>query len=164
MTEFFGGSKGGLTSEGPGDRIEPDENYRRRVTADGREIIDKATYSTLTRSYLNDGGLIIRGEEADKHLGPAHHASYISGAKIAFIRDDATVSDVLEEMMHAKQDRRGDYKDLPPYEAWLRKERDAQNYLLSVIEKYKIPESETLETRGNLANYEAKLRDYLEGR
>ena len=45
-------------------------------------------------------------EEAARHLEmTGASASYFAGANVAFIADDATVSGVLEEMYHAKQDR-----------------------------------------------------------
>lgn len=93
----------------------------------GQQIIDKATYSKLVKEFLNDGGIIIRGEEADRFLEKQRaYASYLVGSKIAFIRDGATVSDVLEEMYHAKQDRRGDYNNLIFDEMILSREIDAQ--------------------------------------
>ena len=161
INDFFGS---GLSREPEHDIINSSENTRRRLADDGREIVDQATYHKLTKSFLNDGGIIIRGEDAESHLGANNHAAYVPGAKVAFIRDDATVSDVLEEMMHAKQDRRGDYNELSSDEILLRREIDAQHYLLSVIDKYKIPESETLETRNNLNYYEEKLKQLLERR
>lgn len=136
------------------------ENTRRRIADDGHEIIDKPTYNKLTKSFIKSGGLIIRGKEADRFLGTQAHAAYIVGGKIAFIRDDATISDVLEEMYHALQDKRHDYGENPDRIGTTKREIDAQNYLLSVAEKYKIPESETAETLANLRSYEKELEAY----
>ncbi len=138
------------------------EQHRRRIGAQGQEIIDKPTYSRLTRTFLNDGGVIVRGEDAARHLeGQGAYASYVNGGKIAFIRDDATVSDVLEEMYHAEQDRKNMFSDCSYSEMMLRREIDAQRYLLSVAEKYKIPVEETETTRRNLVAYEARLEQIL---
>lgn len=112
---------------------------------------------------MNDGGIIIRGEDAARHLeGQGAYASYMEGGKIAFIRDDATVSDVLEEMYHAEQDRKKMFSALPDKELILCREIDAQHYLLSVAKKYKIPIEETEVTRKNLAKYEELLKQYLD--
>lgn len=138
------------------------ENTRRRIADDGHEIIDKPTYNKLTKSFTKSGGMIIRGEEADRFLGNRAHASYIAGDRIAFIRDNATVSDVLEEMYHALQDKRHDYGVIPDEEGVTRREIDAQNYLLSVAEKYKIPEEETAETLANLEGYKRRLAEIME--
>lgn len=138
------------------------EQRRRKIGAQGQEIIDKPTYSRLTRTFLNDGGVIIRGADAAHHLERlGAYASYMTGGKIAFIRDDATVSDVLEEMYHAEQDRKKMFSDYPDREMMLRREIDAQRYLLSMAEKYKIPIEETNITRENLAKYEDCLQEIL---
>ncbi|MCD8008150.1 MAG: phage head morphogenesis protein [Clostridiales bacterium] len=72
------------------------EMTRRKIGEQGQEIIDKATYNKLTRKFVKNGGVIIRGEEAKRHLeSVGAYASYITGADAAFIRNDATVSDVL---------------------------------------------------------------------
>ena len=49
-----------------------------------------------------------------------------------------------------------------PKERFLLNEIDAQKYLLSVADKYRIPESELEVTRNNLANYEKELEGYYE--
>lgn len=135
---------------------------RRRIGTQGQQIIDKATYSKLVKEFLNDGGIIIRGEEADRFLEKqGAYASYLVGSKIVFIRDGATVSDVLEEMYHAKQDRRGDYNNLIFDEMVLRREIDAQKYSLKMSEKYKIPIEETQVTTQNLKTYQLKLQEFL---
>lgn len=46
---------------------------RRRIGTQGQQIIDKATYSKLVKEFLNDGGNIIRGEEADRFLEKREH-------------------------------------------------------------------------------------------
>ena len=85
------------------------------------------------------------------------YASYMPGGNFAFIRDDATVSDVLEEMYHAMQERKNMFSTYPSEEILVRREIDAQKYLIAVAKKYKIPAEETEVTRKNLANYEAML-------
>ena len=130
------------------------ELTRRRKAEDGHEIIDQPTFNKLTKSFIKAGGIIIRGEEAAQHLKTVGaSASYMADANIAFIADDATVSDVLEEMCHAKQDRADGFGKLK-YEVLLRREIEAQQYLISVAEKYKIPPEETDVTKRNLKYYE----------
>ena len=136
---------------------------RRRIGAQGQQIIYKAAYNKLVKEFLNYGGIIIRGEEADRFLEKqGAYASYLVGSKIAFIRDGATISDVLDEMYHAKQDRRGDYNNLVFSEMILRREIDAQKYLLKMSEKYKIPIIEEIQvTTQNLKTYQLKLQEFL---
>lgn len=136
---------------------------RRRIGEQGQEIIDKPTYNKLTKDFLKRGGLIIRGQVAKNHLKIMEaYASYLWNANIAFIRDDATVSDVLEEMYHAFQDRKNmfsEYKDA--YERYLRLEIDAQKYLLKVKNRYKIPTDEIDQTKKALLYYQNELVKYL---
>lgn len=135
----------------------------RRANARNLQIIDKPTYNKLTSDFLKHDGIIIRGEEAAKHLGDTHSASYLPSLNTAFIRDDATVSEVLEEMYHAEQDRKNMFGDTLTTEVWLRREIDAQKHLLSLSEKYKIPQEEIEVTKGNLEQYEAELKKLLGG-
>lgn len=138
------------------------EQQRRRIGSQGQEIIDKPTYHKLTRDFLRRGGIIIRGEDAVQHLRlQGAYASYMMGGDVAFIRDDATVSDVLEEMYHAEQDRKKMFSEYLDNEMLIRREIDAQKYLLSVAEKYKIPVEEAEVTRQNLAMYEVRLNQIL---
>lgn len=141
------------------------EQRRRKTGERGQEIIDKPTYNKLTKDFLKHGGLIIRGEEAVKHLEKqGAYASYFMGGNFAFIRDDATVSDVLEEMYHALQDRKNMFAEYSQEEMLIRREIDAQKYLISVAERYKIPIEETNVTKQNLANYEERLKERLNGK
>ena len=135
----------------------------RRANARSLQIIDKPTYNKLTSDFLKHDGIIIRGEEAAKHLGDTHSASYLPSLNTAFIRDDATISEVLEEMYHAEQDRKNMFGDTLTTEVWLRREIDAQKHLLSLSEKYKIPQEEIEVTKGNLEQYENELKKLLGG-
>ena len=144
-----------------GDKVNI-EMPRRRQAQDGHEIIDKPTYHKLTNWFIKSGGVIIRGEEATKHLAfSGASASYIAGANAAFITDDATVSDVLEEMYHARQDRAKKFGEITEDLVWLKREIDAQKYLLNSAEKYKIPAEQTATTLQNLKRYEELLEAAL---
>lgn len=141
------------------------ETFRRRIGEQGQEIIDKPTYNKLTRNFLRRGGIIIRGEIADKHLkNQGAYAAYMTGGNLAFIRDDATVSDVLEEMYHAEQDKKKAYGDGLTREILLRREIDAQKHLIAVAKKYKIPNRETEVTVKNLERYLKALDELLAGK
>ena len=138
------------------------ELLRRRIGTQGQQIIDKPTYHKLTKDFIKHGGIIVRGKEAERHLEKqGAYASYFMGGNFAFIRDDATVSDVLEEMYHAEQDRKNMFSEYPDREILVRREIDAQKYLISVAEKYKIPIEETEITQLNLKKYEARLSEIL---
>lgn len=138
------------------------EMYRRKIGSRGREVIDKPTYSKLTKKFVRTGGVIIRGEEAKRHLDNiGKGASYCRGGYYAYIRDDATISEVLEEMYHAQQDRNGMFNEYPEDEIQIRREIDAQHYLISMEKRYKIPVEEQQETRQSLNEYEEDLKALL---
>lgn len=162
LVDITPGSNGGDTVKVyEGEKIPHNTEMTRRKTADdGHEIIDKPTYQKLTKSFLNSGGIIIRGEIAMKHLEKVGaNASYMAGGNIAFISDDATISDVLEEMYHAKQDRANMFGALSENaDVLLKREIDAQKYLLKVAKKYKIPVEETKKTLKNLKIYKELLK------
>ena len=155
--------KGGTTEEWEARRNDTGtELLRRRIGTRGQQIIDKPTYHKLTKDFIKHGGIIVRGKEAERHLEKqGAYASYFMGGNFAFIRDDATVSDVLEEMYHAEQDRKNMFSEYPDREILVRREIDAQKYLISVAEKYKIPIKETEITQLNLKKYEAQLSEIL---
>ena len=142
------------------------EQYRRkdsthRKTINGKKIIDKPTYNKLTKEFLKHDGIIIRGERADSHLKDGNSASYVPGMNVAFIRDNATISDVLEEMYHAKQDRMNMYGDNLTAIVIEKREIDAQKYLISVEKRYKIPLEEMEQTKANLKYHEKLLAELL---
>ena len=151
-----------------GERAEKWEMLRtiNRVKAeDGHVIIDDRTYKKLTETFLKNDGLIIRGEEAKRHLEIMNaYAAYLPGLNAAYIRDDATVSDVLEEMYHAEQDRMHMFGVIMDEEVRLRREIDAQKYLLRMTKRYKIPLEEMKVTKQNLIDYERMLKEFLKGR
>lgn len=134
----------------------------RRIGSKGQQIIDVPTYNKLTKEFRKNGGMIIRGEEAEEHLKkrPAH-ASYLSPLNTAVISDEATISDVLEEMYHAEQDRLNMFGSVVDKEVRLRREIDAQKYMLELVDKYKIPHDEVETTKRNLKHYEEELEKHL---
>lgn len=134
----------------------------RRLGSQGQQIIDKPTYKKITKAFLKRGGIIISGDEAKEHLKNVHaYAAYLPSFNTAFISDEATVSEVIEEMYHAEQDFKRMYGEFADEEVVLRREIDAQKYLLSLTEKYKIPKEEVELTKYNLSKYEKDLEEYL---
>lgn len=157
----------GLTKTAASGKIE-NEMYRRKIGKNGQEIIEKPLYNKLTKKFVRNGGIIIRGEEAEQHLKDMAYASYLPSLNAAFISDEPSVSDVLEEMYHAEQDRINMFGNLSTSgdkctEILLRREIDAQKHLLSLTDKYKIPQSEVDVTKANLTHYEEQLKELLRG-
>ena len=80
------------------------------------------------------------------------------------ISDEATISDVLVEMYHAKQDRLNMFGSVIDREVHLKREIDAQKYMLGLVDKYKIPDEEVEMTKRNLKYYEEELQKFLKER
>lgn len=147
-------------------RFEVLETYRKgrthRKNVEGVEIIDETTYNKLIRKVKKNGGIIIRGtKEVEEHLARNGSTASCIGDIILFSKN-ATISDVLEETYHFEQNLKKMNNRKPAQERLLLNEIDAQKYLLSVADKYHIPEVELVVTRENLANYEKALEEYYE--
>lgn len=148
------------------DRFDKLETYRKgnthRKNVDGIEIIDEVTYNKLIRNAKRNGGVIIRGtSEVEEHLAKNGSTASCIGDVLLFSKN-ATISDVLEETYHFNQNLKKMNHNKPAKERLLLNEIDAQNYLLSVSDKYHIPESELEVTKKNLADYEKALEEYYE--
>ena len=126
--------------------------------------IEASTNSFKTPIFKGYSGCVLFGIIVASRAKVAPFAHCLLGGsapKPFYIRDEATVSDVLEEMYHAEQDRQNKYGTVLTEEVLLRREIDAQKYLISVTEKYKIPAEEVEVTKANLAMYEEKLEALL---
>lgn len=136
------------------------EFLRRKKSAVVSKVIDPYIYNKLTKKFVENGGLIIRGEDAKRHLSASKaKASYLPEANTAFILDDATISDVLEEMYHAKQEREKMFGEMKDRRVFLLREIDAQKHLLKAAKRYRIPIEETVETKRNLKYYLEQLKE-----
>lgn len=79
-----------------------------------------------------------------------------------FFRLKVSISSILEETHHVRQNRRGLNNDKSePLSSWLN-EIDAKKYLLQVSRKYGIPREEIKITKLQLKQYEEALKTYLE--
>ncbi len=124
--------------------------------------VNEHLYNSQKNYVERHGGIIIRGgADVEKHLDEMK-ADASSVGDVIFLREVASTSEVLEEVFHFKQHKRGDYADADEQEMTVRREIDAQRYLLSVARRYNIPESETKQTKMALAEYERRL-DSIEG-
>ena len=136
--------------------------FTRRKVGERGEVIDKPTYNKLTRDFLRRGGLIYQDKNAEENLDKmGAGAAYLPSFNTILFRADPTISEVLEETFHAQQDRRGAFSNYPNDEILLRREIQAQEYLLSMTNKYKIPLEEQLKTEENLKHYRDTLEELL---
>ena len=127
----------------------------------GLEIIDEPTFNKITKKVRKMGALIIKGDsEATTHLERANATAACLGDILLF-RDDATVSDVLEEVYHFKQNRIGLNNDKESVLRIILNEIDAKEYVLLQAKKYKISQAEIEITKAHLEYYKNELKSYM---
>ena len=130
----------------------------RYVSDSGAAVIQKPLYDKLVKPIIKAGGMVLRGSpEVEMHLQSQNATASTLGDVIMF-RSDATTSDVLEETHHFRQTRSGMNADKPEALRSVLNEIDAKEYLISVADKYKIPEDETKLTKQQLDGYRGILK------
>lgn len=133
-----------------------------RKVENGVEIIDQPTYNKLIQPVLKNGGKVYRGTaEIEQHLEKNNASASTIGDVILF-RKNVTVSDVLEETFHFKQNIQKRNGDKPLKEQIILNEIEAKEYVLSRQKKYHIPDSEVEQTRNQLESYKKELSEYYE--
>ena len=133
-----------------------------RKVENGVEIIDQPTYNKLIQPVLKNGGKVYRGTaEIEQHLEKNNASASTIGDVILF-RKNVTVSDVLEETFHSKQNIQKRNSDKPLKEQIILNEIEAKEYVLSCQKKYHIPDSEVEQTRNQLESYKKELSEYYE--
>lgn len=137
------------------------EMYRRKIASDGHEIIDKATFHKLTNKFRKNGGHIIQDEQGEEYLKSRNAAAiFWAGDNTVVLRREPTVSEVAEEMFHAQQHRSNRFGVYDGDDDIIRikREIEAQRYLLNMKDKLKIPLDEHNLTLHNLSEYRKELK------
>jgi len=102
----------------------------------------------------------MRDEAAEKHLDFVGARASTLGIEAVLFRKDVTISEILEETYHIKQNRAGMNDDKDAELRTILNEIDAKEYLLKVANQYSIPRTEIEETKIQLEEYEKLLEDY----
>ncbi len=147
---------GKFTKNGKDGIINSDVLTHRKAGENGREIINKAVYSKLTKPILEKDGVIITASEENGWLKRMENvgATALSIDDAIIFREDATTTEVLEEVYHFQQNRAGRNNQYSHEQRFLMNEIEAQEYLISVADKYKLPQSERDETLKLLESYQ----------
>lgn len=132
----------------------------RYVRGDGHQVAPKALFDKTLKTLRKKGGdLVIASEEHLDRMAATGSAALNYG-RFAIVRKDATVSEILEEAIHVEQFLAGKNAEHETYLMFLLNEIDAQERLLSLTEKYRIPPDEVEQTRRNLDMYRRQLAEY----
>lgn len=129
----------------------------RKQSVSGEAIIDKATYHKITNQAIKKGADIRIAEGDILKRMDQQNASAVTYGDIIFFREDATVSDVLEEVHHFYQNKAGMNAGYSPKQRIILNEIEAKEYVLSMADKYNIPEREIELTKNQLKSYNSEM-------
>ena len=132
-------------------------NTHRRTSDLGSKIIDKATYHKITNPAVRAGAdiRIAEGEILNRLM--EKEASAVTYGDIIYFREDATVSDVLEEVHHFYQNKNRLNSQYGTRQRGIMNEIDAKEYVLSMTEKYNVPTEEVELTKIHLESYKKEM-------
>ncbi len=152
---------GKFTNNGKDGIINSDVLTHRKTGENGREIINKAVYSKITGSAIKKGAEVVTATSENGLLRylDERGATAVTLDNVIILREDATTTEVLEEAYHFNQNRRGLNKQYGTLQRTIMNEIDAQEYLISVADKYKIPTAETEETEAILDSYKRQREE-----
>lgn len=134
----------------------------RRTTVEGRQIINKATYHKLTNPVIKKGGSIQIADEKWMEYFDLRGVTAVTYNDSIILRSDATTTEVLEEVYHFYQNRSGLNNQYSDEQRTIMNEIAAQEYLIEVADKYKIPEAEREETKQILEMYKKDMEKLKE--
>lgn len=124
-----------------------------------RRTINLAKQNKLTKEFRKRGGIVWQDDEAERYLFSRNASAMNLDEKTIVLQKKPTISEILEELYHAEQYRRG---TLDPNDviSKVNAEIEAQHYLLSVEKRYNIPKEEIEQTKKNLKYWQKELNKY----
>lgn len=109
------------------------------------------------------GVTIMRGDpDTERRLKMFGAQGITTGCDVVSFSKDVSISAILEETHHIRQNRRGMNDDKDIALRTILNEIDAKKHLLRLTKKYKIPRNEVEETKSQLKEYETALKGYKE--
>lgn len=138
--------------------IDSQEMFRSKIVDRGNVTpISEKRFNDLTIEARKNGAVVLRGgKEIEEHLDRANATAAVIGDTLLF-REQASVSDVLEETYHFMQNKNGLNADKKEPLRTILNEIDAKQYLIRNAKKYNIPRAETEETEKHLERYLSEL-------
>lgn len=150
----------GVGIEGNSDSVynKTIKHMKRNKDPNKRRPVPIVRQKALTKSFVERGGIVWQNEEAFKYLELQKADAVCLGHDTIVLQRKPLISEILEELYHADQHLRGEI-DPNSRRSVLEAEIAAQRYLLSVIDKYKIPRSEVRQTQRALKMYQKELEE-----
>lgn len=153
----------GLTSGGGSGIMNTKPLFRKKSNSDQNtpKPISDRRFSELIIEAKKSGAEIIRNDPWFNERLKENNASAATYGDILVFGENATISDVLEETYHFKQNLKKLNDDKPHELRIILNEIDAKEYLINNAYKFKIPRIETELTQKQLESYKELLEEML---
>ena len=129
----------------------------RNKDPDKRRPVNITKQKELLRSFKDSGGFVWQDDQAVSYLKNRGVDACCLDYDMIVLQKKPLISEILEELFHAKQFKDGLITD--SRESQLLAEIEAQKYLISVAKEYNIPKSEQRQTEIALENYKKELKE-----
>lgn len=129
----------------------------RNKDPDKRRPVNITKQKELLRSFKDSGGFVWQDDQAVSYLKNRGVDACCLDYDMIVLQKKPLISEILEELFHAKQFKDGLITD--SRESQLLAEIEAQKYLISVAKEYNIPKSEQRQTEIALKNYKKELKE-----
>ena len=129
----------------------------RNKNPDKRWPVNIIKQKELLRDFKESGGFVWQDDQASSYLKNRGVDACCLDYDMIVLQKKPLMSEILEELFHAKQFKDGLITD--SRESQLLAEIEAQEYLISVAKEYNIPKSEQRQTEIALENYKKELKE-----
>lgn len=129
----------------------------RNKDPDKRRPVNITKQKELLRDFKDSGGFVWQDDQAASYLKNRGVDACCLDYDMIVLQKKPLISEILEELFHAKQFKDGLITD--SRESQLLAEIEAQKYLISVASKFDIPKSEQRQTRMALEFYKQELKE-----
>ena len=129
----------------------------RNKDPDKRRPVNIIKQKELLRDFKESGGFVWQDDQASSYLKNRGVDACCLDYDMIVLQKKPLMSEILEELFHAKQFKDGLITD--SRESQLLAEIEAQEYLISVAKEYNIPKSEQRQTEIALENYKKELKE-----
>ncbi|HGJ5733590.1 TPA: minor capsid protein [Streptococcus pneumoniae] len=130
----------------------------RNKDPDKRRPVNITKQKGLLRNFKDSGGFVWQDDQASSYLKNRGVDACCLDYDMIVLQKKPLISEILEELFHAKQFKDGLITD--SRESQLLAEIEAQEYLISVAKEYNIPKSEQRQTEIALENYKKELKEF----
>ena len=129
----------------------------RNKNPDKRRPVNITKQKELLRNFKESGGFVWQDDKATEYLKTRGVDACCLGRDLVVLQKRPLISEILEELFHAKQFKNGLVIDGEGSK--ILAEIEAQEYLISVAEEFNIPKSEQRQTENALEKYKQKLKE-----